>query len=228
MPITDWPKSDQPREKLFTRGEQILTDAELIAIFINTGSHGKTALDLARELLATYGNLKKIVAQPIASLLKTPGLGKSKVITLKAAAELGRRFLNVEAPIGTVLNNSRKTQQYLVGELREQTNEVFACIYLDNRFRVLSFEKLFEGTIHSTNIYPRQIVKRGLFHNAAKIILAHNHPSGNPLPSQADKEATRQIKQALALVDIDVVDHIIIGGTEHFSFAETGLLMSCE
>jgi DNA repair protein RadC len=224
MPITDWPQQDRPREKLLSKGEHILTDAELIAIFLKTGIRGKTALDIAKELLSEYGSLKKLLQVPPQTLIKKPGIGNAKYAALRAAVELGKRYLNEPLLIGTALNSSRATQNFLAQRLREHTKEVFACLFLDNHFRLICFEELFFGTINEANIYPREIVRRGLMHNAAKIILAHNHPSGNPLPSAADKEVTILIQQALQLIDIDVVDHIIIGNPENFSFAETGII----
>jgi DNA repair protein RadC len=224
MPISDWPIADRPREKLLQKGEQTLTDAELIAIFLQTGTRGKTALDIARGLLTEHGDLKTLLRLPAHTLLQSTGLGHAKYAALKAAIELGRRFLNDSLPVGEVLNSSQKTLRFMAAELREHHNEVFACAFLDNQCRLLSFEKLFEGTVHSTHVYPREIVKRGLAHNAAKIILAHNHPSGHASPSQADKDTTRLIKEAVALVDIDIIDHIIIGNPGHFSFADEGEL----
>lgn len=224
MPITDWPREDRPREKLLSKGEQSLTDAELIAILIKSGTRGKTALDIARELLSEYGNIKKLLSAPSRMLINKPGMGQAKHASLKAAIELGRRYLNEPLPINTILNSSRKTQQFLAQHLREYSNEVFACLFMDNHLRLIKFEELFFGTINETNIYPREIVRRGLLHNAAKIILAHNHPSGNPAPSTADKEVTLLIKQALNLVDIEVVDHIVIGNPDNFSFAEAGII----
>jgi DNA repair protein RadC len=224
MTITDWPAEDRPREKLLSKGEQTLTTAELIAIFLKTGTRGKTALDLARELLAEYSDLKKLLSAPPHELIKKNGIGQAKYAALRAAIELGRRYLNEQLPAGTVLNSSSRTQQFLAQHLRDQANEVFACIFMDHHFRLISFETLFSGTVNEANIYPREIVRRGLLHNAAKIILAHNHPSGNPAPSTADKEVTAQIKNALTLVDIEVIDHIIIGNPGNFSFAETGMM----
>lgn len=224
MPITDWPYEDRPREKLLMKGERTLTDAELLAIFFKTGTRGKTALDLAKELLQEYGSLKKLLTLPDAILIEKRGLGPAKYAALKAAIELGRRYLNDYLPTGTILNDSRVAQKFVADQLREHANEVFACLLMDNRFRFISFEELFHGTVNEAHIYPREIVRRALFKNAAKIILAHNHPSGQSLPSHADKEVTQVIKQALALVDIDVVDHIIIGNPENFSFAEAGLI----
>jgi DNA repair protein RadC len=224
MPITDWPHEDRPREKLLHKGEQSLTDAELIAICLTSGTHGKSALDIAKELLSEFDGLKKLLRAPANSLIQKPGMGHAKYAVLRAAVELGRRYLNEQLSPGSMLNSSRITQQFIAQYLREYTNEVFACLFMDNHFRLIKFEELFFGTINEANVYPREIVRRGLAHNAAKIILAHNHPSGNPKPSTADKEVTTLIKQALLLVDIDVVDHIIIGNPENFSFAEAGLM----
>lgn len=224
MPITDWPREDRPREKLLSKGGRALTDAELIAIFLKTGTRGKTALDIAKELLVEYGDLKKLLRAPPQLLMQKQGMGHAKYATLRAAIELGRRYLEENIAAGEVLNNSRATQKFLADRLRDYANEVFACLFMDNHFRLIHFEELFHGTINEANIYPREIVRRGIAHNAAKIILAHNHPSGHSIPSAADREVTQLIKQALALVDIEIVDHIIIGKPDNFSFAEAGLI----
>jgi DNA repair protein RadC len=223
MRITDWPIEDRPREKLLLKGEKTLTDAELLAIFIKTGMHGKTALDIAKELLQEFGSLKNLF-NPLSPLIKKPGIGKAKYATLKAAIELGKRYREEHISIGEVLNNSRSVQAFLMSHLSDYANEVFACVFMDNHFRLLRFEELFHGTIHSAQIYPREIVRRGLLLNAAKVILAHNHPSGLPAPSAADRKVTELIIQALSLVDIEVTDHIIVGNHQCFSFAEMGLL----
>lgn len=223
MPITDWPLSDRPREKLLNKGEEILTDAELIAIFFKTGIRGKTALDIAKELLSEYGGLKKLIRTPAHLLLTKHGLGKAKYAALLAAIELGRRYSAENLLPGQVLNNAKIVQKFLGERLREYPNEVFACIFMDCQFRLLSYEILFKGTINEANIYPREIVKRGLVLNAAKIIIAHNHPSGCHQPSLADKDVTQLVKQALSLIDIEMVDHIIVGNPRTFSFAEAGL-----
>lgn len=224
MPITDWPADDKPHTKLLQKGPAALTDAELIALFLKSGTRGKTALDLAKELLQEFGGLKKLLRTSSALLMKKKGMGSMKYATLKAAIEIGRRYMHDNIAIGEVLNNSRTTQSFLADRLRDQVNEVFACVFLDTRYRLIAYEELFQGTINEANIYPREIVRRGLAHNAAKIILAHNHPSGHAIPSAADKEVTQLIKEALALVDIDVADHIIIGNPDIFSFADTGLI----
>lgn len=224
MPITDWPEEDRPREKLLRRGSQALTDAELIAIFLQTGTRGKTALDMAKEWLHEFGSLKKCLSAPRAAILQKAGIGHAKYAALLAAIELGRRYGEETIALGETLKSSSITQRFLAAQLRHYPNEVFACLFMDTHFRLLHYEELFRGTINEANIYPREIVRRGLEYNAAKIILAHNHPSGRPTPSDADKEVTQLIKQTLALVDIDVVDHIIIGNPDHFSFAEAGLI----
>jgi DNA repair protein RadC len=224
MPITDWPQEDRPREKLLLKGEKILTDAELIAIFLNTGTRGKTALDIAKELLIEYGDLKTLLLAPATFIMNKRGIGQAKYAFLRAAIELGRRYLEKPISIGETLNNTQVTQAFIANRLRYYRNEVFACVFMDTHFRLLCFEELFHGTVNEAIIYPREIVRRSLYHNAAKIILAHNHPSGHPLPSNADKEITLRIKKALELVDIEVIDHIIVGNPDNFSFAEKGLI----
>lgn len=224
MSILNWPAEDRPREKLLLKGEKALTNAELIAILLQSGRRGKTALDLARELLQEHGSLRNVLRASAQTLLSKTGMGKAKYAMLKAAIEIGRRYFNEPLPVGTVLDSSRLSQQFLVSHLRDQPNEIFACIFLDQQLRLLSYEELFHGTINEANIYPREIVRRSLLHNAAKIILAHNHPSGNPAPGQADKTITLQIKELLQLIDVTTVDHIIIGNPDNYSFADAGLL----
>lgn len=224
MRIQDWPAQDRPREKLLLKGEQTLTDAELMAILLQSGQRGKTAVDLARELLQTHGSLRHCLQAPVNRLLRTPGMGSAKCAMLKAAIELGRRYLNQALPPGTVFNHSRLAQQFLAAHLHDQTHEVFACLFLDTHLRLLAFESLFHGTINEAMVYPREVLRRALLHNAVNIILAHNHPSGDPAPSAADKTLTVTLQQALQLVDITVVDHVIIGYPCHFSFADAGLL----
>lgn len=223
MTISNWPKEDRPREKLLVNGEKSLTDAELIAIFLKTGIPGKTALDIARELLAEHGNLKKLLNTPSHTLIEKKGIGKAKYAALKAAMEVGKRYMQERPTAGMIFSSSKQAQQFLAQELREHSTEVFACLFLDNHFRLITFEKLFFGTVNEASIYPREIVRRALSHNACNLILAHNHPSGNPAPSEADKEITQVIKQASRLVDIQVVDHVIIGNPANFSFVDAGI-----
>lgn len=224
MRINHWPLAERPREKILNIGAKHLTDAELLAIFIRTGIRGKTALDLARELLIEFGGLKKVLNASPQIFYKKPGMGKAKFATFKAALELGRRYLEENIETGEKIANSQITKRFLSNRLQSYAHEVFACLFLDTQNRVLGFEELFQGTLNESHVYPREVVKRCLAHNAGKIIFAHNHPSGDPTPSQADRELTRSLKESLALVDIQVIDHIVVGSKECVSFAELGLL----
>lgn len=222
MRMTNWPKEDRPREKLIQKGEQQLTDAELIAIFINTGTRGKTALDLAKELLSEFGSLKKLLQAPAHRITQKMGMGQAKYAALRAGLELGKRYFAETITTGELINSTARTQQFLQTRLGDRPIELFACLFMDTHLRLISYEELFSGTINFSHIYIREIVRRALLHNAAKLILAHNHPSGIAAPSEADIDVTNQIKIALNLVDITVVDHIIIGNDQHFSFASAG------
>jgi DNA repair protein RadC len=222
--IKHWPLAERPREKLLAHGAKHLNDIELLAIFLNTGAKGKSALDLAHELLKETGTLKKLLQIPPDYFYQKPGIGKAKYALLKAALELGRRYLEETIPLGEKLNNSPQTKQFILSRLHDYSHEVFACLFLDNRHRVIAFEELFRGTLNETSVYPREIAKRALIHNAAKIILAHNHPSGDPTPSAADQEMTQLLRQTLAVMDIKVIDHIIIGNQTCISLAELGYL----
>ncbi len=224
MTIANWPLAERPREKLLLHGVKNLSDAELLAIFFCTGSRGKTALDMARELLKEYGGLKKIAGADPALLFQKKGFGKAKYAMLKAAIELGRRYLEEDLPAGESLTNSHLTKRFLAHRLKDYPHEVFACLFLDNLNRMICYEELFHGTINESNVYPRELVKRGLKHNAAKVILAHNHPSGSPTPSEADHEITHLLQKALTLVGIQVIDHVVVGNNQTLSFAEAGLL----
>ena len=221
MSILNWPNEDRPREKLLAHSEQILTDAELIAIFFRTGVRGKTALDLARDLLQLHGGLKKLISLPKHTLLQQPGIGIAKYAALKAAIELGRRSLQLAIAPGQSLDSSQLTRTFMQERLQHHTNEVFACAFLDTHLRLIAFEELFFGTVNQANIYPREIVKRTLELNAAKVILAHNHPSGDATPSQADKDVTETIIRALELIEVQVIDHLVVG-RKVYSFAEMG------
>ena len=223
MTINIWPLAERPREKLLQNGPSYLSDAELLAIFIRTGVRGKTAVDVGRELIIQFGSLRKFLQSHPHEIYKTPGLGKAKYAVIQAALELGRRYLSSDVQIGEVLNDSTLTKQFLALRLRDLPHEVFACLFLDNANKLICFEELFQGTLTEASVYPREVVKRGLANNAAKIILAHNHPSGDPTPSQADKELTKVLKNALELVDIVVIDHIVVGVSGNISFAELGL-----
>ena len=224
MAITDWPSGERPREKLLQRGAEALSDAELLAIFLRTGVAGKTAVDLARELLDEYGSLRPLLEADQKRFCKSLGLGPAKYAQLQAVLEMGKRHLQETLERGISLENPEQTKAYLVSQLREYQHEVFACLFLDNRHRIIQFDKLFQGTINGASVHPREVVKQALSHNAAAVILAHNHPSGVAEPSQADQQITQLLKQALDLVDVRVLDHIIVGDGETVSLAERGML----
>ncbi len=224
MPITDWPAQERPREKLLARGPGALSDAELLAIFLRTGVAGKTAVDLARELLTEFGGLRGLLAADRNRCCLAKGLGAAKYVQLKAVVEMGRRYLGETLRRGKPLSSPLETRDFLQASLRDRHNEVFCCLFLDNRHRLLALEELFTGTIDGATVHPREVVKRALAHNAAAVILAHNHPSGVAEPSRADEVLTRRLKDALALVDIRVLDHMIVGDGEMVSFSERGLL----
>ncbi len=224
MPITDWPEQDRPREKLLLRGSSALTDAELLAIFLRTGTRGKTAVDLANELLQDFGSLKALLGADCQRFCQSLGLGTAKYAQLQAVLEMARRHFIEVLQHSDVLSSPEATQAYLSAQLRGYSHEVFACLFLDNKHRIIKLEELFQGTIDGASVYPREVAKRALHHNAAAVIFAHNHPSGVSEPSQADKHITDKLKQALMLLDIRVLDHFIIGDGVPYSFAKHGLL----
>lgn len=224
MAITDWPPAERPREKLLQQGAATLSDAELLAIFLRTGVHGCTAVDLARDLLKAFDGLRPLLEAERATLCRSRGLGEAKFVQLQAALELGRRYLEASLKRDAVLNSPDGTRAFLKARLRPYSREVFACLFLDNRHRVIFFEELFSGTIDGASVHPREVVKRALFHNAAAVIFAHNHPSGVAEPSHADRAITLRLRDALALVDVRVLDHFVVGDSEVVSFAERGLL----
>lgn len=224
MPITDWPINERPRERLLKQGAHSLTDAELLAIFLRTGVPGKTAVDLARELLQESGGLRQLLALEQKGFCAKPGLGEAKYAQLQAVLEMGRRHLFQHLEQGEELSSPGVVRHYLTARLRHQDRELFCCLYLDNRHRVIRCEDLFQGTIDGASVYPREVVKRALALNAAAVIFAHNHPSGVAEPSSADQRLTQRLQRALELVDIRVLDHMVVGETEVVSFAERGLL----
>lgn len=224
MTITDWPKHERPREKMLLRGPDSLSDAELLAIFLRTGTKGKTAVDLARELLEQFGGLRSLLSADKISFCKCHGLGEAKYVQLQATLEMMRRHLGETLQRQDVLANPGDTRRFLLGRLRDYHFEVFACLFLDNRHRVISFDEMFFGTINSASVHPREVVKRALKHNAAAVILAHNHPSGVAEPSQSDQTITRQLSDALGLIEVRVLDHLVVGDNEVVSFAERGML----
>ena len=224
MAIKDWPVDERPREKLLQRGPAALSDAELLAIFLRTGLPGLSAVDLARELLQQFGGLRPLLEADQQRFCQGKGLGSAKFVQLQATLELSRRHLLATLQRGEALTSPGDTRQYLAARLRGHRQEVFACLFLDNRHRIQAFEELFYGTVDGASVYPREVVRRCLEHNAAAVILAHNHPSGVAEPSRADEQITLRLKEALALIDVRVLDHMIVGDGEITSLAERGVI----
>ena len=224
MAITDWPLQERPRERLLALGPASLADAELLAILLRTGVRGSSAVDLARQLLQRFGSVSALLEAGAAGFAGMPGLGSAKLAQLKAALELARRALKEEISSRDALSSPRAVRDYLRLALAGREQEVFVVLLLDAQHRVIACEELFQGTLTQTSVYPREVVKCALKHNAAAVIFAHNHPSGVAEPSHADEILTRSLKTALALVDIQVLDHFIVAGTRTMSFAERGLL----
>ncbi len=224
MAIRDWPSGDRPREKLLDKGAAALSDAELLAILLRTGIAGRSAVDLARDILLSFRSLRKLIAADRARFCAHPGLGPARYAELQAAAEISRRQLAELARAGPSMASPRATGEFLRAKLRDLEHEVFCCLYLDNRHRLIQFEELFRGTIDGASVHPREIVKLALQRNCAAVIVAHNHPSGVAEPSRADELITQRVKEALALVDIRLLDHIIVGDGASVSLAERGLL----
>lgn len=221
MGIKDWPAAERPRERLLQLGAAALTDAELLAIFLRTGIPGASALDLARQLLSHFGGLRGLLAADRASFSAVKGMGDAKYAQLQAALEMARRHLAEQLPQRDALKNPEDARRWLQLRLRDEPVEIFGMLLLDNQHRVISFDALSHGTIDGASVYPREVVKRVLAKNAAAVILAHNHPSGVSEPSPADRSLTERLRQALALVDVRVLDHIVVGETLT-SFAERG------
>ena len=224
MSIRDWPAEERPREKLLSRGAAALSDAELLALFLGSGSRGRTAVDLGRDLLSAHGGLKALLELDAAALANESGLGPAKASRLQAALELGRRYLATELQRSNALTHPAACAEYLRARIGAYPYEVFACVFLDNRHRVIACEELFRGSIDGASVHPREVVRRCLSHNAAAVIFAHNHPSGVAEPSQADRDITRHLQQALKLIEVRVLDHFIIGDGTPLSLAERGWL----
>lgn len=224
MAITDWPEGERPREKLLLRGASALSDAELLAIFLRVGVPGKSAVDLARDLLGHFGDLTRLFAADQTAFSAFPGMGPAKFAQLQAVLEMSRRALSETMRAGDVLNAPKTVRDWLRLKLGGLEYEVFMAVFLDAQNRVIEAEELFRGSLTQTSVYPREVVKRALARNAAGVILAHNHPSGAAEASQADRWLTDQLKAALGLVDVRVLDHFIVAGSQGFSFAERGWL----
>jgi DNA repair protein RadC len=224
MAIHEWPPGERPREKLLARGAQVLSDAELLAVLFGSGVRGSSAVDLARSLLTRFHSLRELLSAERALCLTQRGFGLSRYSVLQASLELARRHYCEELKAGPALQAPQATRAFLVAQLRDLPHEMFCCLHLDNRHRLIAFEELFRGTIDGASVHPREVVKQALARNAAAVILAHNHPSGVAEPSQADELITARLRDALALVDIRVLDHLIVGDGCCVSFAERGLI----
>jgi DNA repair protein RadC len=224
MAINDWSREERPREKLLSKGATSLSDAELLAILLRIGIKGKTAIDLARDLLTTTGGLRQLLESEQKILCQHSGIGIAKYAQIQAALELARRHLYQNLEQKDILKNSAETKQYLIARLRHHQQEIFACLFLDSHNQIIGYKEMFHGTIDKSTVYPREVVKQALSYNAAAIIFAHNHPSGIITPSLADKQLTKRLIRSLNLIDVHVFDHIIVGNKEVFSFAENELM----
>ena len=225
MAITDWPEDERPRERLLAQGAAALSDAELLALFLRVGVKGQSAVDLARTLIGHFGSLNRLFAASLAEFSAIPGMGPAKYAQLQAVLEMARRALAEAMKQDSLLNTPDTVRDYLRLHLAGLRHEVFFVLWLDAQNRLIAAEELFRGTLTQASVYPREVVKKALAHNAAAVVLAHNHPSGIAEPSAADSQLTRELKQALALIDVRVLDHFIVAGTASpLSFAERGLL----
>jgi len=228
MAINDWPAHQRPREKLLQLGAGALTDAELLAIFLRTGVKGASAVELAERLLQHFGGLRALLVSERQTACQVNGFGAAKYAQLQAALEMGRRYLTEELTSRPVFNHPDQVAAFLTAELGCEQREVFGCLFLDSRHQLLGFERLFLGTINAATVYPREVVKRSLAHNAAAVILAHNHPSGVAEPSASDVAITKRLQEALALVEVRVLDHLVVGAGAPISLASRGLITSIE
>ena len=218
MSIRDWPDSERPREKMHARGAQALSDAELLAVFLGSGRRGRSAVDLGRDLLGASGGLKELLS----AVAPATGLGPVAWCRLQAALEVGRRYLDAELRERDSLTDPAASARFLKARLGGYPYEVFACLFLDNRHRVIAFEELFRGSIDGASVHPREVVRHCLAHNAAAVIFAHNHPSGVAEPSSADRAITGRLRDSLALIDVRVLDHFVIGAGTPTSLAQRG------
>lgn len=221
MTIRDWPEGERPREKLLARGASALSDAELLAIFLRTGVRGKSAVDVARELLKHFDGLRGLLKADLKAFCAVKGMGMAKYTQLQATLELAQRHLIKELQQRDVVRDPASARRYLSAQLRDRDREVFAALFLDSQHRVLAYEELAQGTIDGAAVYPREVVKRALALGAAAVIFAHNHPSGVAEPSAADRTLTEKLKSALTLVDVRVLDHLVVGETT-VAFSERG------
>ncbi len=224
MSIRDWPAAERPRERLMEHGPRVLSDGELLAVLIGCGNRGRTAVDLARRLIGEFGSLREFLNAEPGRCLDQLGIGPARYAALQAALELARRHYSEPLRLGSALSAPESTRAFLLAQLRDKPYEMFCCLHLDNRHRLIAFRELFRGTLDTASIYTREVVREVLIHNASAVIFAHNHPSGQPEPSRADELVTRRLRDVLTQVDVRVLDHVIVGDTGCISFADRGLL----
>ena len=220
--LQSWPLSERPREKLLQKGASSLSDSELLAIFLRTGTQGKNVMELAREIIIHFGSLKSLFSATEKEFCQIKGLGKAKYVQLQACLEMSQRHIEEEISKQDAMQNPNQVKRYVQSRLMDKPNEVFAAIFLDNQHHVLAFEELFFGTINSSSVHPRVVIQRSLFHNAAAVIVAHNHPSGVSEPSISDIDITKTLKTALAMVDVRLLDHLVVASHQVTSLAERG------
>lgn len=223
LTIREWPETERPREKLLARGANALSDAELLALLLGSGIPGCSAVAMARSLLKDFGGLRELLGARL-TRWRRKGIGEARYAAVQAAVELAKRHLHEEMRLRAPLTTAQATYRFLHAQLRDRPYEIFCCIYLDSRQRLIAFEELFRGTVDCAQVHPREVLRQALLHNATSVILAHNHPSGALEPSPADDFITRRLKDLLALMDVRIVDHIIVGESRCYSFAEHGLI----
>jgi DNA repair protein RadC len=226
MGINHWPESERPRERLLSQGPEILSDAELLAIFLRTGTRGKTALDLARDLLTKFGGLDKIIECDVESFSKIKGLGTAKFCQLQASIELVRRHYGCKVSESTGFTDQGVVKDFLLANFQNLENETFSCLLLDNKHKLIKFKTLFTGTVNQAHVYPRVVAQACLKNNAAAVIFAHNHPSGCIKPSTSDKHITKKLISTLDLIDVRVLDHFIVGKNQVYSMAQNGFIIN--
>lgn len=222
--LKHWPQPERPREKLLRHGPAALSDSELLALFIRSGTAGRNAIDLAREAIVKTGGLRALLELSPEDLCRLPGFGPTRYVELQACLEIGRRHLEAAINRGDPLTTTAATANFLIAKLRHLTSEVFACLFLDIQHRVIAFEVLFSGTVNATNVQPREVLRRAIAHNATAVILSHNHPSGASQPSDADRNVTSQLIEVLTLLDIEVLDHLVIGESDYTSFRDSKMM----
>jgi DNA repair protein RadC len=224
MTIRDWPRTERPREKLLEGGAHTLSDGELLAVLLGSGPRGSSAVEIARALIQEFGSLRDLLSSDAARCLRQRGIGPARYSVLQAAVELARRHFRESLRIGPALRSSGAVRAFLLAQLRDHPYEVFCCLYLDQHERLIVFQEMFRGTVDHADVHPREVVREALLRNASYAIFAHNHPAGLANPSKGDEVTTRRLKDALALVDVRVMDHLIVGDGHCYSFADHGLI----